>query len=273
MASLADAPSLEFVKGIVLGAPGSGKTGCLTSLVKAGYDLRIWDFDNLLHTLATYVKRDCPERLASVKVQTFTDKLKATGVPAVMMGNAMKVMPIADGTPTAYVNGLLALNKWKTDSEDLGNPAEWGKKSVVVIDSLTTAANAAFRYVRAMNPAGREPQADYHSAQQLIINLVTLLCAEQFKTNVLILAHISNDRDDKGNVVKGWPRSVGSALNDQLGGYFNTVLMVDAQVPSRRVIRTNSTGIVDLKNPIPFKVAAELPLDTGLATFFEAVTS
>jgi hypothetical protein len=40
----------------------------------------------------------------------------------------------------------------------------------------------------------------------------------------------------------------------------------------KRTIKTNSTGVVDLKNPVSFKIPDELPLETGLATFFQTVT-
>src|SRR6185369_6451737 len=108
-------------------------------------------------------------KIDNLAYQTFTDKLKSTSTPLMMMGAAMKVMPINDGTPKAYVNAMKQLDHWNDpEGEDLGNPGSWGKDCVLVVDSLTTMSEAAFRYVQAMNPAGREPQAYYHAAQQLI---------------------------------------------------------------------------------------------------------
>lgn len=268
--------SLELVKGLVLGNAGAGKTGGLLSLVKAGYKLRIYDFDNLLTSLVQLVLKDCPERSGQVKFQTFTDKMKGVDMPLVMMGGAAKVMPFTDGSPDAFIRGLKQLNHWKTPDEDLGAPATWGKDTIVVIDTLTSVADSAMRYAQAMNPGGKEQQAYYFSAQQMVINLIALLCSESFKTNVLVLAHIDYDKDKEGNILKGWPRAVGSALNTKIGAYFNCVLMVDAignGTNVRRQIQTNSTGLVDLKNPVSFKVAPVLPIETGLADFFKAVTA
>lgn len=270
MPSLASYGTSRPVKGLYLGDAGAGKTGSLTSLVKAGYNLRIYDFDNLLAPLVHYVQREAPDKIGNVAVQTFTDKMKAVNSPVVMNGASAKVMPFVDGTPKAFVDALKQMTHWKTADEDLGDPGTWGPETVVVIDTLTTLSTAAFRYAQAMNPAAKEPQTYYFTAQQLIENMLALLCSEQFNTNVLVLAHIDYDKDATFQITKGFPRSIGSALNTKIGAYFNCVLLAE-RAGSKRQIRTNNAGLVDLKNPVAFKVADTLPLETGMADFFAAV--
>lgn len=276
MPSLSSHVSLDIVKGLYLGAPGSGKTGSLDSLVAAGYKLYIYDFDNLLGSLVQYVRKNNPDRLGQIRYQTFTDKMKATSTPLIMDGKNMKVLPFSDGIPKAFVAGLRQLSNWKTDEDgDLGDPGKFGKDSIVVLDSLSTLSQAAFRYAQAMNPAAGDGRMYYFSAQQMVMNIIQLLFSDQFATNVLVLAHIDYRENDL-EVVKGFPRTVGAALKDQINSYFNCVLMAEASGSGnniRRVIRTNSTGVVDLKNPVSFKVADTLPLESGLATFFKAVTN
>lgn len=277
MSSLANRPSAQFIKGLVLGDSGAGKTGSLESLVRAGYDLRIYDYDNLLDPLASQIEArrsiygdKYDARLDSIKVQTFTDKMKGVSVPVVMNGGSAKVLPFTDGTPTAFVEGLKQLTHWKTAEEDLGDPAKWGPKSVVVIDTLTTLARAAYRYAQAMNPAAKETQTYYYTAQQLIMQVLSLLCSKQFETNVLVLAHVDYDKNHL-DLTKGFPRSIGSALNSHIAAEFNTVLLVET-VGSKKVIKTASTGIVDLKNPISHRLpSGDLPIDSGLAAFFQAI--
>lgn len=275
MTLLSEHNSLQFVKGLVLGHPGSGKTGGLTSLVKAGYKLRIYDFDNLLGSLVQYVKFKCPDKISNVSYQTFTDKMQGLEVPMVMMGGAPKVLPFVNGVPDAYVRGLKQLNHWKTADEDLGKPATWGRDTIIVIDSLTSVSESAFRYVQMMNLAGKDPRQDYGAAQNLIKNMIQLLASEAVQTHVLVLAHITY-RENELEIVRGFPRTMGAALNDVIAAYFNCVLMVETLGDGpkiKRQIRTNSSGIVDLKNPVSFKVDDVLPLETGLADFFQAVTS
>jgi hypothetical protein len=274
MPSLAQHSSLEYVKALYLGDPGSGKTGSLDSLVGAGYQLRIYDYDNLLGSLTQYVLRNHPDLIDNVRFQTFTDQMEGKAMPVTMIGNSMRVAPFAKGVPTAFVKGLQQMTRWKTEEEDLGDPGSWGKDTVVVIDSLTNLAQAAYRYAMAMNPAGKEGQVFYGIAQSLVLNTIQLLFSEQMATNVLVLAHIDY-RENEFEIMKGFPRSIGQALNSQIAAYFNCVLLAQKTGQGqniKRTIKTNSTGVVDLKNPVSFKVDDELPLESGLATFFKAVT-
>lgn len=269
MSKLSNLPSNKPIKGLFVGDPGTGKTGGLTSLVSAGYKLRIYDFDNLLAPLFHYVRHECPDKIDNVLYQTFTDKMKAKDNPALMIGARMSVQPFTDGIPTAFVNGLKQLSHWKTPDEDLGDPGTWGLDTVVVIDSLSMLASSAMLYVQSLNPLAKEPQTHYFSAQQMVLQILSLLKSDQFNTNVLVLAHIDYDKDHLGTL-KGFPRSIGSAINSQIGAHFNCIFKAESE-GSSKVIRTNSTGVVDLKNPVAFNVPDKLPLKTGLATIFEAV--
>lgn len=273
MAQLADQASTNLVKGLILGDGGSGKTSALLALVQAGYTLRIYDFDNLLKPLVELIRKHCPERIGQVQVQTFTDKFKGLETPVAMIGNSLKVLPNVLGTPKAYSNAMKQLTHWKDGEEDFGDPSTWGEQVVVVIDSLTNAAAAAFRYVQAMNPAAKEPQTYYFAAQNLIMNLIYLLCSENFATHVLVLAHLNYEKNDEGQLLKGFPKSVGSALNTSIATNFNTALLVAKEGSSRKIF-TKSTGLIDLKNPAVFAdLPDRLPAETGLATYFEAFKS
>lgn len=266
---LADNTSTKFLKTLVVGDPGSGKTGALTSLVAAGYKLRIYDFDNLLGSLVQFVKKTCPDKIDNVRFKTFTDKMKGLDAPLTMIGGRAEVMTPTDGVPTAFVSCLKSLNKWVDEGEDLGKPSEWGADTIVVIDSLTSCAQSAYRYAKAMNPMAKEGQTHYFTAQQMVMNLLYLLGSEQFQTNVIVLAHIDYNQNHLG-ITKGFPRSIGSAINSQIAGVFNSVLLCET-TNNKRLVKTESNGIVDLKNPVSFKLAKELPLETGYAEFFKAV--
>lgn len=262
------------VKLLFMGDPGAGKTGGLLSLVQAGYKLRIYDFDNLLGSLFQFVMAKAPDKVDNVKFQTFTDKMKMPDTPAAMLGNRMEVYNFTTGTPDAYVRGLKQLSNWKDGDEDLGDPGSWGTDTIVVIDSLTSCAQAAYRYCKGMNPLAKEGQTHYFNAQQLVMNMLYLLGSKSFATHVIVIAHVDYDKNHL-DLTKGFPRSIGSALNSQISGVFNSVLLAESIGSGgnvKRSIRTNSTGVIDLKNPVSFKLPDVLPLETGLADFFKAVT-
>jgi hypothetical protein len=270
MAKASDHPSISLIKGLLLGDSGSGKTGSLVSLLDAGYKLRVWDFDNLLQVLINHTMNECPERLDNLSYQTFTDKIKIPSVPVGMIEKAQRAMPFTDGVPTAYVNALKQLDHWKDGDEDLGRPGEWGPDCIAVIDSLTFMAQAAYRYAVAMDPMGKDGRVHYKTAQDLVMNCLALLASKQFNTNVLLLAHIDYDKDHLG-MTKGFPRSIGAAINSVIAGNFNCVLRVENNDGVNRYIKTNASGIVDLKNPVSFRVKERYPIETGMAEFFAAV--
>src|SRR5260221_189953 len=80
MTALSEHQSTRSTKLLLMGHSGSGKTGALTSLVKAGYKLRILDLDNGLDSLASFVRRDCPDKMANVEFRTIRDRYKKTPV-------------------------------------------------------------------------------------------------------------------------------------------------------------------------------------------------
>jgi len=107
MPSLKDHQSNEYTKCLLIGDSKAGKTGALASLVKAGYSLRILDYDNGLDVLKQFVLRDCPERLGDIEFRTLRDKRRATAEGTVV-----------DGAPKAFIDGIKMLDRWKYKDGD-----------------------------------------------------------------------------------------------------------------------------------------------------------
>jgi hypothetical protein len=65
--------------------------------------------------------------------------------------------------------------------------------------------------------------------------------------------------------------SVGTANAPEIPTYFASIALATKNTSNSRVIRTRSTQMIDLKNPRSFdrQFADELPMDTGLAQYFE----
>lgn len=255
MPSLANHQSNLYTKLLLEGDSGSGKTGALTSLVSAGYTLRILDMDNGLETLKTFVGKECPDKLANVEYRTLRDKYKASPLG-----------PILAGPPTAFVDAIKMLDRWKYGDTDLGVPAAWGPETILVIDSLTFLSDSAFEWAVGLNPSAKDPRQWYGAAQDAIEKVLALLSSSNFETNVIVISHIKYMETSEGP--KGYPTSVGSALSPVIPRYFNSVAMCRTKPGGKRMIQTATTGIVDLKNPKPFEMAKEYELETGLADFF-----
>lgn len=254
MAKLSTHSSGQLLKLIYLGDSGSGKTGSLVSLVAAGYELRILDFDNGLDALKQHILKECPDRIDAVDYETIRDKISSTpGGPKVL-------------DPQAAVKGLQLMDKWS----DGTRPAEWGPKTIFVLDSLSRFGRAAYFWARGMNQSAKDPRQWFGAGQAMVEDMLALLTAESFHTNVIVITHVRyNEAADGSN--KGYANSLGKALGPIIPSYFNTMILAESigqGMNVSRTIRTVPTNMIDLKNPAPFKIDERLPLGTGLATIF-----
>lgn len=253
MPSLAQHQSRSFTKCLLIGESKAGKTGSLTSLVKAGYKLRVLDYDNGLDVLHQFILRECPEAIDNVEFRTLRDKRKMSGTESVI-----------DGMPSAFPTGMKMLDRWKYDDVDLGNPAEWGPDCILVLDSLSRFADAAYDFREPL--AGKDKRMVYYDAQNAVINALSILTSETFRTNVIVLAHVRY-LDMPDGTKKGFPQAVGSAICSEIPQYFNAYALYENK-NGKRTLRTTSTPLIDLANPAPFAMAPSYPIETGLAEFF-----
>ena len=263
MPSLENHQSSDTTKVLVIGDSKSGKTGALTSLVKAGYKLRILDFDNLLDPLKAFVERECPANLGNVEYRTLRDKRKA-GPEGAMI----------DGRPLAFSTGLKMLDNWKYDDVDLGRPCDWGPDCVLVLDSLSRFCDAAFDFRLPLAVVGRSGEIDlravYGDAQDAVESTLANLTSSNFKTNVIVIAHITYQETPDG--IKGFPQGVGQKLSPKIPQYWPTVIRFFNK-NNKRTIKTTSTPMIDLANPKPFDMLPEYPIETGMADIFEVLRS
>lgn len=258
MPTLAQHQSNNFIKMLICGDSKSGKTGALASLVAAGYSLRILDFDNGLDVLKQFILKECPEKIDNVEYQTLRDKRKSSPTG-----------PIIDGVPRAFVDAIKLLDRWKFGDVDLGVPAAWGEGCILVLDSLTFFADAAFDFREPLVPRSRDGRYDiravYKDAQDAVENVLALLTSEHFRTNVIVISHVRYV-DNPDGTKKGYPTAVGSALSPTIPRYFNTLIRCNA-----KHFETVSSPMFDLATPKPFGVEARYPISTGLAQIFEAL--
>lgn len=264
MPPLSQHQSSEFTKLLLIGDSKSGKTGALAPLVQK-YKLRILDLDNGLDALVQVVKRDFPKLIDNVEFRTLRDKMKATPLG-----------PVVDGTATAFIESVKMLDRWKYGDIDLGPPAGWGPDTIFVLDSFTFFSDAAFNFREPLVPRSKDGKYDvravYKDAQDAVESVLALLTSESFRTNVIVISHVRYV-DNPDGTKKGYPTAVGSALSPQIPRYFNSVALAQTGPGGRRQIQTAATAMIDLANPAAFKMLPTLPIETGLATFFETLRS
>lgn len=268
MATLSRHQSNDVTKVLLLGDAKSGKTGSLVSLAKAGYKLRILDFDNLLDILKYKILDGCPEAIDNVEFRTLRDKYKAGAQGSVL-----------DGSPKAWVNAIRMLDNWKYTDEDgtevdLGKPALWGSDTILVVDSLSRLCDAAYDFHESIIPRGKSGDYDgravYGNAQDDVEKVLAMLTSRGFATNLIVIAHgIYQDLPD--GTTKIFPQGVGQKLSPKIPQYFPNYIRYK-NVGGKRVMQLVSDPMIDLANTRPdaFKEKT-LPIETGLAEFFAAL--
>lgn len=259
MAKASSLPSADFVKMIYVGASGTGKTGSLASLVKAGYRLRILDFDNGVGPLISFVQHTCPAQLDNVDVIQCRDKFKADPIKGAAVS----------GTPKAYTEAIKYLTKW----DDGTVPAEWGADTILVLDSLTKFGDAAFRWAQGMDPSCKDPRQWYNTAQQSLGTVLDMLTSPEFNAHLLVLTHV-HLVDMPDGTTKGYASSLGKALGPKIPSVFNNMILAESKGTGenvKRTITTMPTQLLDLKNEKPFDIPKSLPLETGMATIFRTL--
>lgn len=260
MAKASETVQDDFIKTIYLGDSGSGKTGSLVSLLEAGYKLKILDMDKGLKPLLYYAAKKDKKLLENIDSQSFRDEMIANS----HSGLAIK------GRPKAYVDALKALNVW----DDGSIPAEWGHDTIFCLDSLTAFARAAFLWAEGMNPSAKDKRQIYMAAQESVRRVLELLTSDNFKCNVIVLAHIQAVKNEEGALVREQVNSIGSALGPDIPKFFNTMIAASKQGAGEKVKRTiitTPTRTLDLK--FPAELDKSLPLETGMATVFKTLSA
>lgn len=266
MPTLINHKSSELVKLLLLGNSKSGKTGSLTSLVSAGYKLGILDMDNLLDPLRGHVLRECPDKAGNVHFVTLRDDYSA-GPDG----------PTIKGAPKAFPSAMKIMDRWKTDDEDLGDPADWGPDWIFVVDSLSRLCDAAYAFFEPIsgrsNRGTQDLRAVYGDAQKAIEKVLANLTSEGFRTNVIVIGHLlyQTEFDPSGaEILKAYPQGVGQKLSPKIPQYFPSVVHFYNK-SGKRTLRTNSTPLLDLANPKPYEMSKEYPIETGMADFFKVL--
>ncbi len=267
MPSLSKHQSNDYVKLLLLGDAKSGKTGSLVSLVKAGYRVRILDFDNLLDILAKLISEQCPELIDNVEFRSLRDVSKMTAAGPTIT------------SAQAFIEGTKMLDRWKYKTDegeiiDLGVPSDWGPDCILVVDSLSRLCDAAYDWCESVIPRGRSGEFDgravYGNAQDAVESMLAMLTSDSFATNLIVIAH-GTYLDLPDGTQKIFPQGVGQKLSPKIPQYFpNYVRYKNAG--GKRTIQLESDGMIDLANTNPNAFEGKtLPIDTGLATFFEAM--
>jgi len=248
--------SNDIVKVMLAADSGSGKSGALASLVDAGLNVRILDFEYGLSVLKGFVKTKA--NLANVHyVDQLQDEMKlvagrigVTKAPAFQ--RAMDALDIGGekywGAPIPPVS-------------------KWTPRDVLVIDSLTMAGRASLQMVMAANAAGlKQPEIQhYGTAMENIEKWVQMMMASATPCHVIINTHITNVEGD----ARLYPDALGSKLPPKIGKYVDNIVGLRLTGGARKFL-TQKDGLLALKTASP--LPESFPIETGWVQIFQGLT-
>jgi hypothetical protein len=271
LAAVSQEASDDASKILLIGNNGSGKTGSLVSLLKAGYKIRVLDFDNGSEILRNLARAQCPDKLHNLDIEVCSDDYKM-----VKIGLTEQMRPV---TPLrSFSHGMACLTEWP----GLGKPSEWGPDTILVVDSMTFAGRGIMNHVAnvkgkltSIDPKDWHPsQPDWGDAMGLQENMCAMLFSKSMKCHCITTAHITYLSPDGEAAQFGFPSALGSKLPPKIGGYFNSILYAGQKgigSTKTRAIFTKSTNQVNCKTSAPGLVKDDYPLETGLADYFKAI--
>lgn len=257
---MTDHESNELVKAICAADSGSGKTGALASLVDAGFNVRILDFDNGLSVLKGFVKDR--SKLANVHyVAGLQDKIqlvKGTGKIGIVQA-------------PAFQRAMDALDKGGKEywgDEAIGPVESWTSRDILVVDSLTMAGRASLQMVMQANAAGlKNPEIQhYGTAMDNIEKWVQMLMSSVTPCHVIINTHVTGVEGD----TRLYADALGSKLPPKLGRYTDNLIGLRLTGGARKFLTTRD-GLLALKMATN-RAAENYPIETGWVSIFEALT-
>jgi hypothetical protein len=237
MPKFADHPTINRVKLLLCGDPGSGKTGSLATLANAGYHVHIVDLDNNLAIIKNYLKPDAP--------------------------GSVDYVSIAAKEPTSWNKAVGYLDKW----DDGTDPKTWDAKHVLVIDSATFLNEVLFNSLAAKkNIVVEDAQAAqlrdiYNQQFKYFETLVAKLCGDKYKCHIVMTAHLRwLGGEDKP--LKCYPAFMGQQLPDKVSRYMNNVWLAERR-GGTPVFQTQATPVMTLKCSAPAVVQPKEDFDLG----------
>ena len=267
--------SKHVFKCMMMGDPGSGKTGSLPSLINHMDELglkqvAILDFDDGLDILLPLIEDKYLDR---VFYETLVDDLKTTQDDEGIKVREAKAFPRA----------CALLNNWVSGSVNLGPAREWGKDTVFVIDSITGVGDACMWFALDKLKSGTDWEATGAAMrrQEKLIDL-----ARGLSCHLIVMSHVrfmggggtraSVDKKsgklvyqevDSREFGDAYPSVLGKKLPPTVGRFFNTILEIKL-VGKNRYIRTVPDERMNLKLPL-FTLPEELDQKDGLYRIFK----
>lgn len=230
-------PVNKRFKILLCGPSGAGKTTQAALLANAGYNVNILDVDGNLAILHEHLKEGAAGRIHYESIAGRSEKgWEATAE-------------------------LLTSKPWG----DRGPLSSWDENSVLFIDSGSFLCDTCLTFLKkkaGVERGSKFDQAVWGDLAEKFESMLATITGEAVKAHVVMTAHIRPVADER-NIKKEYPYFGGQRLIVRAPAYFNSVFKLEVKPDGKRILRTQSTNLMDLKNVAPSKIKAEDVPDLG----------
>lgn len=230
-----DINSLAGPKIITEGPTGTGKTFALGTLVdwaqKNGARVHVLFTENGLESLLGYWRDrnlPVPECLAwhvvPVAAMDLTALIRAAKDAGSMNyeGLTKQIDPDrARNNPWEKFLTILTDVPDDRTKKNFGNIGTWGTDQILVVDSMSEAANLCFKMQVGKKPVASQP--DYQVAQQNFLNWLRWM-TQSLRCTFVITAHVQRQTNELTGITQIMTKVIGRALSDEVPQLFSEVI-------------------------------------------------
>lgn len=269
--------AISAPKTLLMGAPGTGKTWSIVTLLQAGIEtFVIFTEPGGEESLLNAIQKTNPkliEKLHWTYVPPVTGGWNAMGEVLKVVGNSnfQMISDMKSGVAKTADSNIMKLFKHLQNFEDartgqsFGDVTTWGPERALVIDSLSGLNNLALQHTVGLKPTMNP--GEWNVAMNLELMLIEKLTADT-KCFFVILAHIDRNINEVTGGMVVTPAAIGAKLGPKIGRFFSEVVLTK-RVGARFVWSTEETN-TDVKNrSLPIGKELE-PSFAPLVAAFEA---
>lgn len=226
-------PGVLAPKTLLMGAPGTGKTWSIVTLLQAGIEVFcIITEPNALPNLLQRIKQ----------VNAPIDKFHYKYVPPLSasfsaLSDMMQIVSIQSYSAIAELKAgiakdkclgmrdvLFSIQNFKDDRTGLtyGDATEWGYDRALVIDSLSGLNLLAQQLTVGLKPTMHQGEWNVAmNVEEMLINKLT----SDMKAYLVVLAHTDRNSNETTQQMVITPAALGSKLGPKIGRFFSEVVM------------------------------------------------
>lgn len=228
-------------KALVYGETGTGKTYSVSSLIPTGQKIRVLAAESNCVSGLEVALRDYDKQVKLGKKPAIAEDQFALMIPSRPKRTAADLVAsqgkfiqtalesqfkTADPNRNKYTRYLEILKSTSgfvdnKTGKNYGSIDDWGDDTTLVVDSLTIICEA----IQAATVGGKLAisQPEWGVMQKSLQELLRML-TEDFRGNLVLLAHPVKEIDQLLGVTKIYPSNLGQALNNLLPTFFSEVL-------------------------------------------------